>query len=212
MIGSFAAFAVFAALLTITPGLDTLLVLRVTAAGGRRAGIAAAAGISLGCLVWAAASAAGVTAILAASRLAFDVLRAAGAVYLCWLGARALWTLRRPTVVPSPETDAPVGERWRAGRALRTGLTTNLLNPKVGVFYLSVLPQFLPHGPHPMVGSMALALIHVVEGVLWLSLLALLVTRARALLTRASVRRRFEQLTGVVLVGVGIRLALEVGR
>jgi threonine/homoserine/homoserine lactone efflux protein len=205
--GSFVAFAVFAAVLTITPGLDTLLVLRASAAGGPRAGIGAAGGIVLGCLVWAAVSAAGMTAVLTASRAAFDVLRLAGAVYLCWLGVRALWTARRP---PDPgAVTEPVGERWSVGRAMRTGLTTNLLNPKVGVFYLSVLPQFLPKGLPPLVGGMALAMVHVVEGLLWLSLLAFLVTRAGRWLTRPAVRRRFEQVTGVVLVGFGVRLALD---
>jgi threonine/homoserine/homoserine lactone efflux protein len=101
------------------------------------------------------------------------------------------------------------GEQWGWGRALRTGLTTNLLNPKVGVFYLSVLPQFLPDGVNPLVGSLVLAGIHVVEGFLWLTLVVLAVTRAKGWLTRPNVRRRLEQLTGVVFLGFGLRLALE---
>ncbi len=201
------AFAIFAAILTVTPGLDTVLVLRASAAGGPTAGVSAAAGISVGCLVWAAASAAGVTAILAASRFAFDVLRLAGAAYLVWLGIRALWTARRPSVDPDVEVEAG-REHWSWGRALRTGLTTNLLNPKVGVFYLSVLPQFLPEGLHPRAGSMMLAAIHVLEGLAWLSLLAFLVAWARGWLTRESVRRRFAQATGLVFVALGVRLAL----
>jgi threonine/homoserine/homoserine lactone efflux protein len=210
---SLLAFAAFAAILTVTPGVDTLLVLRASAVGGRAAGIAAAAGISLGCLIWATAGAIGVTAVLAASRLAFDVLRVAGAGYLCWLGARALWSTRRhrsdeASPLSLDEPAAP-GERWTHWRALRTGLTTNLLNPKVGVFYLSVLPQFLPDGLHPLVGSLALAMIHNIEGILWLSLLAVLVTRARSWLTRATVRRRFEQVTGAVLLALGLRLAID---
>jgi threonine/homoserine/homoserine lactone efflux protein len=228
------AFAAFAALLTITPGVDTLLVLRASAAGGRGAGIAAATGIGLGCLAWATAGAIGVTAVLAASQLAFDTLRLAGAAYLCWLGARALWSVRRrrSDVAPSStdptasSSDGPVaaagdpgrpaavpagepGERWNRGRALRAGLTTNLLNPKVGVFYLSVLPQFLPTGLPPLAGSLTLAMIHVIEGLLWLSLLAVLVTRARSWLTRPAVRRRFEQVTGAVLLALGLRLAID---
>jgi threonine/homoserine/homoserine lactone efflux protein len=216
------AFAAFAALLTITPGVDTLLVLRASAAGGRGAGIAAATGIGLGCLAWATAGAIGVTAVLAASQLAFDTLR------------RALWSVRRrrSDVAPSStdptasSSDGPVaaagdpgrpaavpagepGERWNRGRALRAGLTTNLLNPKVGVFYLSVLPQFLPTGLPPLAGSLTLAMIHVIEGLLWLSLLAVLVTRARSWLTRPAVRRRFEQVTGAVLLALGLRLAID---
>src|SRR6266508_3557038 len=91
MIRSLLAFAVFAAVLTITPGLDTVLVLRTTARQGRRAGFAAALGIALGCLCWALASALGITALLAASRLAYEVLRWLGVGYLCWLGVKALW-------------------------------------------------------------------------------------------------------------------------
>jgi threonine/homoserine/homoserine lactone efflux protein len=91
---------------------------------------------------------------------------------------------------------------------LRTGLTTNLLNPKVGVFYLSVMPQFLPAQANPLVGSLALGAIHVVEGVLWLSLVVLAVNRARVWLTRPVVKRRLEQLTGLALLVFGLRLAL----
>jgi threonine/homoserine/homoserine lactone efflux protein len=162
-------------------------------------------------LIWAAASAIGLTALLAASKLAYDVLRIAGAAYLCWLGARALWSVRRRAtlVEDGARTDVVVGEQWTICRALRVGLTTNLLNPKVGAFYLSVLPQFLPAGVSPLGGSLALASVHVLEGLLWLSLLAFLVTRARGWLTRAAVRRRFEQATGVVLVALGLRLAFD---
>jgi threonine/homoserine/homoserine lactone efflux protein len=212
---SLLAFAVFAAILTVTPGLDTLLVLRASAVGGPAAGIATALGIGSGLLIWATASAVGVTAVLAASQLAFNVLRIAGAVYLVWLGAKALWSLRRRATAAAPSSASVLaepgepGDRWTWWRALRTGLTTNLLNPKVGVFYLSVLPQFLPDGVHPLVGSLALALIHNLESLLWLSLLAVLVTRARGWFSRPTVRRRFEQVTGVVLVALGLRLALD---
>jgi threonine/homoserine/homoserine lactone efflux protein len=104
---------------------------------------------------------------------------------------------------------ATVGEQWGRGRALRIGLITNLLNPKVGVFYLSVLPQFLPDGVSPFVGSMALAAIHIGEGFLWLTLVVLAVNRATGWLTRPNVRRRLEQVTGVVFLGFGLRLAFE---
>jgi RhtB (resistance to homoserine/threonine) family protein len=199
------AFAVFAAILTVTPGLDTMLVLRTTAVAGRPAGLAAVAGIALGCFVWAAASAVGITAILAASRLAFDVLRFAGVAYLVYLGARALWHARKPVVEEQDQALA----RTRPRRAFTTGLTTNLLNPKVGVFYLSVMPQFLPTGVNPLLGSLGLGAIHVVEGFIWLSIVVLAVNRARRLLTRPTVRRRLEQLTGVAFLAFGLRLALE---
>jgi threonine/homoserine/homoserine lactone efflux protein len=201
---SVAAFAVFAAVLTITPGLDTMLVLRTTAVSGRAAGLAAVTGVALGCLVWAGASAAGVTAVLAASRVAFETLRALGVAYLLWLGARALWQSRRPT--PAAEPAVPV-QHW--GKALRTGFTTNLLNPKVGVFYLSVMPQFLPAGINPLAGSLALGAIHVGEGFAWLTIVVLAVNLARGWLTRPSVRRRLEQFTALVFLTFGLKLALD---
>ena len=213
MWGSLAAFAVFAAVLTVTPGLDTMLVLRTAAVVGRRAGLAAVLGILLGCLVWALAGALGVTAILTASRLAFDALRIAGAIYLCWLGARALWLARRHRTVRAAMVDEPASPKAAgptgAWAAFRTGLTTNLLNPKVGVFYLSVMPQFLPAGVDPLAGSLALGAIHVLEGLIWLSLVVAVVGRVRGWLTRPAVKRRLEQVTGVVFLGFGVRLALE---
>jgi len=244
--GSIWAFVIFAAVLTVTPGLDTMLVLRTAAVTGRRAGFATVTGIALGCVAWAVASALGVTALLAASRLAFDVLRVAGVGYLCWLGARALWRARSvvplapaelampdttrlvsPDVTglgsrvpaapvpagPVPDVPEPAGIRSSIMEfhAFRTGLTTNLLNPKVGVFYLSVLPQFLPPGANPFIGSLALGAIHVVEGFGWLGLVVLAVNRARGWLTRPAVRRRLEQAMGVACLGFGIRLALESG-
>ena len=201
-----AAFAVFAAILTITPGLDTMLVLRTAAVSGRAAGIAAVTGVALGCLVWAVASAAGVTAVLAASRVAFEILRAAGVGYLLWLGGRALWQARRPFTGPSALPTAPA-QSW--GRALRTGFTTNLLNPKVGVFYLSVMPQFLPTGVNPLAGSLALGAIHIGEGFVWLTIVVLAVNLARGWLTRPTVRRRLEQFTGLVFIGFAVRLAAD---
>jgi threonine/homoserine/homoserine lactone efflux protein len=136
MLRALLAFAAFAAVVTITPGLDTMLVVRTAAVSGRRAAFASAGGIMLGCLAWAVASALGITALLAASRVGYEVLRWAGVAYLCFLGVRTLWRHRRPA---TSEAAGPRPER-SAGRAFRVGLTTNLLNPKVGVFYLSVLP------------------------------------------------------------------------
>jgi threonine/homoserine/homoserine lactone efflux protein len=206
---SLLAFAVFAAVLTITPGIDTVLVLRTTARFGRRAGFATAVGISLGCLCWALASALGITALLTASRLAYEVLRWLGVGYLCWLGVRALWSARRGALpAAAPSTVDGHREPARIGAALRTGLGTNLLNPKVGAFYLSVLPQFLPAGVNALLGATALGAVHVLEGLLWLSLVIVAVGRAGRWLAKPAVQRRLDQLTGVVFLGFGLRLAV----
>jgi threonine/homoserine/homoserine lactone efflux protein len=203
------AFAAFAAVLTVTPGLDTMLVLRTSAVAGRRAGLAAVVGIGAGCLIWAAASALGVTAVLAASRLAFEILRIAGVLYLIWLGLRILWQARRPVVASRDPATAtagtPVGGAWPA---FRTGLVTNLLNPKIGVFYLSVMPAFLPDGLAPLAGALALGAIHVAEGIVWLGLIVLLVNWARAWLTRPRVKQALDRLCGVAFIGFGVRLAV----
>ena len=196
------AFSAFAALLTITPGVDTALVIRMSIAGGARRGWLAASGVCTGVMCWGFASAVGISALLTASRTAYDVLRVAGAVYLVWLGIAAL---TRPN-----DRDASTGTETRSGaRAFRTGLLANLLNPKVGVFYLSVLPQFIPKGAPVLATSLLLAFVHAVEGIVWLGLVALLVARLRMLLGRPSVKRRLEQVTGAVLIAFGLRLAFE---
>lgn len=199
------AFAAVAALLTITPGVDTMLVLRSTVTGGRRAGLLSSTGVVTGLACWAMTSAVGLTALLAASRLAFDVLRIAGACYLLWLGVRALWTARSGR----RRTAEPVETRSSGLTAFRTGLTTNLLNPKVGVFYMSLLPQFVPDGASVFWTSVLFAAIHAAESLLWLVLLVGAAAAARRTLSRPGVKRRLQQLTGAAFIAFGLRLAIE---
>jgi threonine/homoserine/homoserine lactone efflux protein len=162
-----------------------------------------ALGVCTGVLIWGAAGAVGLTAILTASEQAYDFVRIAGAAYLIWLGVKAL--LARATV-----EDAAVGRHPRTlGRAFRAGLFSNLLNPKIGAFYVSVLPQFIPEEASVLATSMLLAAVHALEGILWLFLVASLVGRLGTRLQRPRVKQRLEQLTGLVLVGLGLRLALD---
>lgn len=129
-------FTVVAVLAVITPGLDTMLALRHALLGGRKAGLTAVLGITTGCLVWGTASILGLTALLTASEGAYNVVRILGAAYLIWLGATALWkTLPRNRKPATEDVQVPAGRS-----AFRAGLMTNLLNPKVGVFYMSLLP------------------------------------------------------------------------
>jgi threonine/homoserine/homoserine lactone efflux protein len=209
MWGSVLAFALVAALLTITPGVDTALVIRATLSGGRATGLRTAAGVCSGVLTWGLLSAVGVSAVLTASRVAYDVLRVAGAAYLLHLGVRTLLRTRHHSSADAhdPPHAHPTTTPRRA--AFRTGMLTNLLNPKVGVFYVTLLPQFIPGGAPVLPTSMLLAGIHATEGIAWLSLLCLVVSRVGAVMRRPSVRRGLERVTGLVLIGFGARVAVE---
>lgn len=201
---SLLAFAIAATLLTITPGLDTALVLRTAAVEGARRAAFAAAGICAGLLCWAAVATLGLGALLAASRLAYDVLRWAGVAYLAWLGLGLLLRPRARWTSPDHAAETGRNRRW-----LVRGLLTNLLNPKVGIFYVSFLPQFVPHGVAVAPWIAMLAGLHIAEGVAWFALLIVATRPIEALLRRPAVIGALDRLTGLVLVGFGLRLATE---
>jgi threonine/homoserine/homoserine lactone efflux protein len=200
------SFAVVAGVLTVTPGLDTALVLRAALTGTRREALATAAGIVAGLLVWGVAAAAGISALVTASAVAYDVLRYAGAAYLGWLGARLLWRAWRP----GPAVDAGSARPGSAWRSARTGLVTNLLNPKVGAFYLALLPQFLPAGTDPLLAGSLLAAVHGVLSMAWFALLTVLAGTLGRWLRGARARRGIDGVTGAALLAFGVRLALPV--
>lgn len=203
-----AAYAVLAALITITPGVDNFLVLRFATVGGWRAAMSAGLGVSLGCLVWAASGVLGLTAVLAASDLAFTLVRVAGAVYLCWLGIMALWRTRRPAQAQTGAAPTNADRRGSSREAFRAGLIMNLVNPKAGVFFLAVLPQFLPAG-YPTLPTAALFVaVHLSGGMLWFALIAAVVEQARPMLSKPAVRRRLEQAAGLVFIALALRLAI----
>lgn len=201
-VGSFAAVV---ALLTLTPGLDTALILRTSLLAGRRPAWGVVLGIQAGTLLWGLLAAVGLSALLAASQLAYDVLRWAGAAYLVWMGARMLLAKERH--------DGDGGGQEAGFRTgFRRGLVTNLLNPKVGAFYVAILPQFIPEdAPHAAMGLL-LAGVHVAEGLVWSAVLIGFATLMSGVLRAAPVRRALDRLTGVVIVGFGLRLAMDGGR
>jgi threonine/homoserine/homoserine lactone efflux protein len=198
------AFSFAAFLLTITPGLDTALVLRTAATEGPRRALAAALGIGIGCLVWGVAAACGAGALLTASELAYTALKWAGAAYLVWVGGKMLI---KPRDSFEPGAVAPTGGGAMA--SLRRGLLTNLLNPKVGVFYISFLPQFVPAGANPATFGVLLAGLHVVMGLIWAGLLIAATAPLAGLLREASVIRWLDRITGGVFIAFGLRLAFE---
>lgn len=206
-----AAFSVAAFLLTITPGLDTALVLRTAAVEGPWPAMAAGAGIAVGCLAWGLAAALGLGAVLAVSTTAFAILKLAGAAYLLWLGGRMILAAlaRRPPIGVDEAATAPSARSAGVVVWFRRGVLTNLLNPKVGVFYVGFLPQFIPAGASVAAFGVGLAGIHAAMGILWFAVLTLLTQPAARLLRRPAVTRVLDATTGTVLVGFGIRLALE---
>lgn len=201
------AFAAVAALLTITPGADMALVTRNALTGGRAGALATTLGIVTGTMAWALASALGVAALLAASATAFTVLKLAGGVYLVLLGAQAIWRTRRGAA--SSQSDVGAADEPVADSAFRQGLVTNLLNPKIAVFYTTLLPQFIVPGDPVLLKSMLLASIHGLFGLVWLTGYATLVTRAGDVLRRPRVKRALDRVTGGVLIALGARLAIE---
>ncbi len=201
-------FLVLSAVITVVPGVDMALVAQQVLVRGRRAGLFAVAGIVTGSGVQAAAATVGLSALLAASEPAFAAVKIAGAVYLLWLGAQTLWRARRstPDAAEAERAGTATSSSWRS---YRSGLLTNLLNPKIVVFYVTFLPQFVDPGPGAAARTGLLAAVFLSMASAWLLAYVVLLQRLRDVLSRESVRRRFERVTGVVLVGLGVRLAVE---
>lgn len=198
------AFTIAAGLLTLTPGLDTALVLRTAAVEGAKTAWLAALGVCLGTLGWGAIAAVGLGALLAASEVAFDVLKWAGAAYLVWLGLNLILKPRSEFHVaagaPAPRSD--LGWLWK-------GALNNLLNPKAGVFYISFLPQFVPAHAPAAPFMFGLAGLHALMGVAWFALLIGATRPIAHALQTAAVVRWLDRLTGGVFLGFGVRLAFE---
>ncbi|WP_017571156.1 LysE family translocator [Nocardiopsis halotolerans] len=189
------------AVLTMAPGPDMAVVARQAVSGGRSDGLRTVVGVAAGLLLWGLLAVIGLAALLAASATAFTVVKFAGAGYLVYLGVRALLNSRRPepTVVHGPAE--------RGGNPWMTGAVTNALNPKIAVFYVSLLPTLSPPQLSPQVGMALLVLTHVVLTVAWLGGFVFLLNVARAFFARPVVRRWMERITGGVLIAFGVRVA-----
>jgi len=200
-----AGFVAVSVLVIVTPGQDTALMIRNTLLGGRGGGVSTALGVSSGQALWALATSAGLSALLAASHPVFVALRVAGAAYLVYLGLHALCDAarRRP-----PDEGAPAAHpsRLRPRRAYRQGLLSNLGNPKMVVFFTSLLPQFVTPGRGGFLPLLALGLLFCSLTFAWLSFYALAVAKVRGWLLRSHVRRALDAVTGTVLVALGLRL------
>ena len=197
-------FLAAATLVIVAPGPDTLLVTRNVFRRGRRGGLVTGAGTVTGLALWSVAAALGLSALLAASEVGYNVVRVAGGLYLIWLGVQSL---RAHGAVPAAPTEAPA---MPMHRAYLSGVLSNLLNPKIGVFFVTFLPGFVPLGAPVGTTAALLGAVFVLETALWIAVLVWLVGRGTGWLSRQGVRRWLDRVTGVVLIGFGIRVVAEV--
>jgi RhtB (resistance to homoserine/threonine) family protein len=189
----------------MSPGPDFVIVARHAAVSGRRAGMATGLGIASGVFVWAVVAAFGVASLLAASAVAFTVVKLVGAVYLAFLGVKALIAARRGGKAPVVEGGTPA---IRARVAFRQGLLTNLLNPKCAVFFVALMPQFLAGSPR-LDQTMLLSALAVLVTAVWFTVLANVVGALRRFFASRRVRRVMDSITGTVMIGLGVKIALD---
>jgi threonine/homoserine/homoserine lactone efflux protein len=208
----FLAFFGIAAVVICVPGPDTALTIRNALTGHRRCGISTAAGVATGQLTWTVAASLGIASLLLASAPAFQAVRWAGAAYLIFLGLRSLWSAaRRPQSRPGPAADDTrrISAQLTPRQAFRQGLLSNLTNPKMAAFFLSLLPQFVPAGAGTLAGSLLLGAAFCLMTFVWLSAYAVVVNRMRQALLRGPVKRLLDAVAGAVLIGFGVRLAAQ---
>jgi threonine/homoserine/homoserine lactone efflux protein len=202
------AFVGVAALTITTPGPDTALTVRNALLGGRACGMATALGVSLGLAVWTVTASAGIAALLVASEPAFMAVKLAGAAYLVFLGAQSLWhAVSGGGAAHAPDGRAPRGLTPHV--ALRQGIVNDLGNPKIAVFFTTLLPQFAPsHGP-AFATLLAFGLVFCVMTFVWLTLYSGGVASAGDALRRPRIRRALDAIMGAALVALGVRVAAE---
>jgi len=209
MISQFWIYLGVSVLVIVTPGPDTVLTIRNTLLGGRRAGISTALGVALGQATWSLATSIGIVGLLVAWEPTFIAIKLAGAAYLVALGVQALWAAVGSKAANPIWTGSKTGIRLASAAALRQGLLSNLGNAKMAVFFTSLLPQFVPADAPSLMALLALGLLFSGMTLAWLTAYAVGVSVAGTLLRRSAVRRAIEGETGAVLIALGLRLALE---
>lgn len=206
--GELVAFVGVSAIVIVTPGQDTALTIRNTLLGGAGSGVATAFGVCVGQALWTIAASAGLTAILVASEPAFMAVKLLGALYLVVLGARTLYGALRPGSHDATAAEGHARTAVRPLAGLRQGAISNLGNPKMAMFFTSLLPQFAPHQAS-FLALLLLGLAFASMTLAWLTWYAVLVARIGGVLRRPAVRRALDGVAGAVLVGLGLRLATE---
>lgn len=209
MLAALLTFTTASVLIVLLPGPDTLVVVRNLLRGGRRQAAWAATGVLAGLTVWVATAALGLSALLRASQTGYDVLRIAGAAYLLYLGVQSLRSRAVPMSGEPAMQEPAAAPRPLLGRGFGAGLATDLLNPKVGVFFVTFLPGFVPRGVNVAFASLLFGAIFIVETGIYFAVLVGLAARVTRWMNDPRIRRRLERATGVVLLGFGVRLATE---
>ncbi len=206
MLQNLLSFAVLAGLLTMLPGLDTAQVLRSVTIGGKSTAYATVAGILTGVWIWGAAAALGISALLIASHVAYTLVKWAGAIYLIYLGIKMLLESRNIT---HESVQAKIADKTSTRKAFNRALLINLTNPKTGVFYIAILPQFLPEVFPAIVGGLLLATIHNLLTLIWFTMMIYGASFAKETLQNPRVQKIIERASGLALIGFGIRVAFE---
>ncbi|MED4755561.1 LysE family translocator [Brevibacillus choshinensis] len=207
MIENFGTFIIVALLLIIAPGADMAMVTKNTLLYGRKGGINTALGITIGTLVHMVAAAVGISAIIAKSAELYSVLKIVGALYLVYLGIQSLLAMRHFHVLPDKMPEREKNEQVRS--AFFQGVLSNVLNPKMSLFFLTFLPQFISIGRSETIQIITLGLTYATLGIIWLTLYTFIVRFASSFFRSERTQKLFNGLTGTVLIGLGIKLALD---
>ena len=204
MLSSLITFSILAGILVLIPGLDFALVLRYATTKSRQSAIIVMLGITSGLFVWGAFAALGISAILQASQTAFNILKLVGALYMMWMGIGFIRNSMNKDNT-SPEDHNRIGNK----RTFTNGLLSNLLNPKAGVFYLSVLPQFIPEDSNHLLFGVALTGIHALITIVFFTALILFIETLKEFFMRPRVIKNMERISGIAVIGFGARLLLS---
>lgn len=208
MVAHFLVFIGISAIVIVVPGPDTAVVTKNVLMHGRRTALGTSLGVGAGLSVWTLAAALGIASVVRASWVAFTVLKLAGALYLIWLGIQALRDANHSTATGA--TPLTTGKRTISARGgFRQGFLSDLANPKIGIFFTSLLPQFVDPGRPVLLPFLALGSVFVVMTIVWLGAYCLIAARAAHTLTKPRVRAALDRVTGTVLIALGLRLATE---
>lgn len=206
MLQNLISFTILAGLLTMLPGLDTAQVLRSVTIGGVKTAYATVVGIFVGVWIWGFAAALGISALLVASHLAYTAVKWAGAAYLIYLGLKMLWQSRHIT---KETVQSNIDSKNSIRKTFNRALIINLTNPKTGVFYIAILPQFLPEEFPAIIGGLLLSTIHNLLALIWFTMMIYGANFAKETLRNPRVQKIIERLSGIALIGFGVRVAFE---